>query len=253
MYRHSQGSFSRNRLLSVLPREAFELLRPKLTRVELELRQVIEEPNEPISHIYFLEPCIASVIAITAGGEQLEVGLFGPEGVSGLAVVNGSDRSPHRTFIQVPGPALRMEADDLRAALNESQPLRRLLLLFSQAQSVQVAFTALANGRHTIDERLARWLLMSHDRVDGNLVPVTHEFLALMLGIRRAGVTTALHILEGAGIIKSYRGRLEILDRDELRESAGDCYGAPEAEYERLIESFGSGSTLPQPLSPGSL
>lgn len=238
MYRHSQGSFSRNRLLSMLPGAAFELIRPKLTRVQLELREVLEEPNEPIPFVYFLEPCIASVIAITAGGEQMEVGLFGPEAMSGLAVVNGADRSPHQTFIQVEGSALRMSSDDLRVALAESEELRRLLLLYSQAQAVQVAFTALANGRYTIDERLARWLLMCHDRSDGDVVPITHEFLALMLGIRRAGVTTALHILEGARIIKASRGRVEILDRNELRESAGDSYGAPEAEYERLMATY---------------
>ena len=245
MFRYSQSSFSRNRLLSALPRDAFEAFRPKLKRVEVELRQVFEEPNEPIPYIYVLEPAIASVVAITAGGEQMEVGLFGPEGMSGQAVVNGSDRSPHRTFIQAPGQALRIETDVFRAALDDNEPLLRVVLLYSQAQSVQLAFTALANGRHTIDERLARWLLMCHDRLDSDVLPVTHEFLALMLGIRRAGVTTALHILEGAGIIKASRGRVEVLDRDELRESAGDCYGAPEAEYERLIGSYqhGAGET----------
>jgi CRP-like cAMP-binding protein len=131
-----------------------------------------------------------------------------------------------------------MESDELRAALEENEPLRRIALIYSQAQLVQLAFTALANGRYTIDERLARWLLMCHDRLDTDVLPVTHEFLALMLGIRRAGVTTALHILEGAGIVKASRGRIEVLKRDELRESAGESYGAPEAEYERLIGSY---------------
>jgi CRP-like cAMP-binding protein len=238
MFRHSQSSFSRNRLLSTLPHDAFEAFRPKLKRVELELRQVLEEPNEPIPFVYFLEPGVASIVAITAGGEQMEVGLFGAEGMSGQAVVNGNDRSPHRTFIQAAGQALRIESDEFRAALTENAPLRRIVFLYSQAQSVQVAFTALANGRYTIDERLARWLLMCHDRLDTDVMPVTHEFLAVMLGIRRAGVTTALHILEGAGIIKASRGRIQVLNRDELREGAGDCYGAPEAEYERLIGSY---------------
>jgi CRP-like cAMP-binding protein len=161
--------------------------------------------------------------------------------MSGLAILNGTDRSPHHTFMQVPGQAIRIEADDLRTALDTSPSLRRLLLLYSQAQAVQISYTALANGRFTIDERLARWLLMCHDRIDGDAFPITHEFLALMLGIRRAGVTTALQALETSRVIKAGRGRIEILDRDELRAGAGDCYGAPEAEYERLIGSFKAG------------
>jgi CRP-like cAMP-binding protein len=140
--------------------------------------------------------------------------------------------------MQVPGQAIRIEADDLRTALDSSPSVRRLLLLYSQAQAVQISYTALANGRFTIDERLARWLLMCHDRIDGEAFPITHEFLALMLGIRRAGVTTALQTLETSRVIKAGRGRIEILDRDELRAGAGDCYGVPEAEYERLIGSF---------------
>jgi CRP-like cAMP-binding protein len=238
MHGQSQASFSRNRLLSALPEQEFEELRPKLRRVDLAVRQVLEEPNEPIRHVYFPDPSVSSVIAITPQNERLEVGLFGSEGMSGLAVLNGTDRSPHQTFIQVPGQAIRIEADELRTALDTSPSLRRLLLLYSQAQTVQISYTALANGRFTIDERLARWLLMCHDRIDGEAFPITHEFLAIMLGIRRAGVTTALQALETSGVIKAGRGRIEILDREELRAGAGDCYGAPEAEYERLIGSF---------------
>ena len=238
MQRQSQASFSRNRLLSALTEHDFEELRPKLRRVDLAIRQVLEEPNEPIRHVYFPDPSVSSVVAITPQNERLEVGLFGSEGMSGLAVLNGTDRSPHQTFMQVPGQAIRIEADDLRTALDTSPSLRRLLLLYSQAQTVQISYTAMANGRFTIDERLARWLLMCHDRIDGEAFPITHEFLALMLGIRRAGVTTALQTLETSQVIKAGRGRIEILDRDELLAGAGDCYGVPEAEYERLIGSF---------------
>ena len=238
MHGRSQASFSRNRLLAALPEQDFEELRPKLHRVDLAMRQVLEVPNEPIRHVYFPDPSVSSVVAITPQNERLEVGLFGSEGMSGLAVLNGTDRSAHQTFMQVPGQAIRIEADDLRTALDTSPSLRRLLLLYSQAQAVQISYTALANGRFTIDERLARWLLMCHDRIDGDAFPITHEFLALMLGIRRAGVTTALQALETSRVIKAGRGRIEILDRDELRAGAGDCYGTPEAEYERLIGSF---------------
>lgn len=213
----------------------FALLRPHLERVVLNPKDVIEEPGQAIEHVYFLEPSVASVVAITAQGEKMEVGLFGPEGMSGIPVIHGADRSPLHTFIQVAGSGIRIPADDLRSALASSATLRNLLLRYAQAFSIQVSFTALANGRYTIDERLSRWLLMCHDRVDDNVILLTHEFLALMLGVRRAGVTTALQILEGARIIKASRGRIEILERGELLEAAGDSYGMPEAEYERLM------------------
>jgi len=235
MSRHPQPSFSRNRLLSTLPADDFDRLRAELQRVSLDFKQVLEEPNQPIESVYFLEPGVGSIVAITGSGEKLEVGIFGPEGMSGVAVVQGSDRSPHETFIQVPGEAIRISAGALRNAFEESASLRQVLLRYAQAFCIQVAFTALANGRYSIDERLARWLLMCHDRVDGDSFPITHEFLALMLGVRRAGVTTALQSLEALEAIKALRGRIEILDRDELIKSAGGSYGVAEAEYERLM------------------
>jgi CRP-like cAMP-binding protein len=235
MSRHPQPSFSRNRLLSILPGDDFDRLRPQLQRVSLDFKQVLEEPNQPIDYAYFLEPGVGSIVAVTATGERLEVGIFGPEGMSGLAIVQGSDRSPHETFIQVAGEAIRISAEALRDAVGESATVRRLLLRYAQAFTVQVAYTALANGRYGLDERLARWLLMCHDRVDGNTFPITHEFLALMLGVRRAGVTTALHSLEGLEVIKASRGKIEILDREELLACAGGSYGMAEAEYERLM------------------
>ena len=235
MQRTAQASFSRNRLLSIMSPEDFETLRPNLSRVPFNVRDVLEEPGQPVEHVYFPEPSVCSVVAATPLGEKIEVGLFGPEGMSGMSVVHGSDRSPLHTFVQVPGSAIRIAADDLRAAMTASSTLHGLLLRYAQAYSIQVAYTALANGRYTVDERLARWLLMCHDRIDGDTLALTHEFLALMLGIRRAGVTTALHILEGARVISMARGRMEILKREELQESAGDSYGPPEAEYERLM------------------
>lgn len=235
VFRHPQPSFSRNRLLSILPSADFDRLRPDFQRLSLGFRQVLERPNEPIEHVYFLEPGVGSIVAVTTGGDRLEVGIFGPEGMSGLAVVQGSDRSPHETFVQVPAEAIRIAASALTQAFDESPSLRRILLRYAQAFAIQVAYTALANGRYSIDERLARWLLMCHDRVDSDTFPITHDFLALMLGVRRAGVTTALQSLEGSGVIKSLRGRLEILDREQLIKLAGGSYGTPEAEYERLM------------------
>lgn len=235
MIRTAQPSFSRNRLLSTMTAEDFERVRPKLTRIALNAKDILEVAGEPIEFVYFPEPSVASVVAVTAMGEQVEVGLYGPEGMSGLPILHGVDRSPLQTFMQVSGSGLRISADDMRIALDESSTLRDYLARYAQAFSIQVAFTALANGRYTIGERLSRWLLMCHDRIDGNVINLTHEFLSLMLGVRRAGVTTALQVLEGAHIIKASRGRIEILDRAKLQEAAGDSYGSPEAEYQRLM------------------
>jgi CRP-like cAMP-binding protein len=235
MHGHSQTTFSRNRLLGAMASEDFEILRPRLDRVSLNQRDVLEAPNEPIPYAYFLEPGLGSVVAIVGEGEKVEVGVIGPDGMSALAIVNGTDRCPHETFIQIAGEALRIEADGLREAIDKSRSLHNLLLRYSQAFSIQVAHTALVNGRYSVHERLARWLLMSHDRVDGDEIPLTHDFLALMLGVRRAGVTVALHILEGANVIRNKRGRITVLDRAELEESAGGSYGVPEKEYERLM------------------
>jgi CRP-like cAMP-binding protein len=227
----------RNVLLSALSPDDFALLQQHLKPVTLEVREVLVEPNVPIEHVHFMEAGIASVVAISPGGQRIEIGNIGREGMAGTAVILGVDRAPILTFIQVAGPALRMPASALQQAMEASASLRGLLSRYVHTVTVQTAYTALANGRYTINERLARWLLMSHDRVRSDELPLTHEFLALMLGVRRAGVTDHLHILEGMRIIKSTRGHIRILDRPRLEELAGDSYGLPEAEYARLIES----------------
>jgi CRP-like cAMP-binding protein len=226
---------SANRLLNELPPEEFLIISEFLERVPLEVRDQLECPRRNIDHVYFMESGVASVVAIATDGECLEVAMFGRDGMSGLAVLNGEGCSPHEVFIQVAGMGVRIDAAAFRKLTAERPRMRDLFLLYSQASAVQTAHTALANGRYTINQRLARWLLMCQDRVDGDEFALTHDFLAVMLGVRRPGVTTALHILEGAGIIKSTRGSVRILRRDKLEDQAGGCYGAPEAEYERLI------------------
>ena len=233
----SQVGFSRNRLLSTLPQDDFKSLKSDLERVDLPARLDIEGPNEAIRHIYFPEPSVVSVVAETRTGGKLEVGIFGPEGMSGLAILHDADRSPLHTFVQVPGSGIRIAVERFRAVLDRSPTLQAHLLRFAQAFSIQVAYTALANGRYTIEQRLARWLLMCHDRVDGDTLLLTHEFLAMMLGVRRAGITTALQVLEGSGMIRSRRGRVDIVDRERLLGAAGGSYGVPESEYERLFEA----------------
>jgi CRP-like cAMP-binding protein len=195
---------------------------------------MLEPPNKAIKHSYFITSGLASVIAIGKNGNRLEVGMIGREGMTGLPVVLGNDRSPNETFIQVEGTGSRIAADDLRQAMRESASLSRVLLNFVNAFLIQTSRTALSNGTATLEERLARWLLMAQDRLGGERVPLTHEFLSLMLGIRRAGVTGALNQLDRKGVIRLSRGRIEIIDREGLINSANGSYGIPEATARRV-------------------
>src|SRR5688500_2091400 len=158
----------------------------------------LEDRNRPIEKVYFPESGMASVVA-TSGQHQVEAGVIGREGVTGIAVLLADDRSANATFMQDPGTGFCIAADALRETLRQSESMQLVFLRFVQAFITQMSQTALANGRAKLDERLARWLLMAHDRVDGRELPLTHEFLALMLGVRRAGVTTALQALEDRG------------------------------------------------------
>ena len=224
-----------NRLLLALSLQDFGLLQPQLERVPLPVGTCLVKPNTPIEYVYFLEEGIASVVAATPQGRRIEAGIIGREGLLGIPVLLGTDRTPHECFIQTPGAGLRIRTDDLRRATAGGASLQQLLLRFVQAFMIQMGQTALANGSHTLEQRLARWLLMCHNRVDGDEVFTTHEFLSLMLGVRRAGVTDALKILEDRGLISTKRGRVTVLDRMGLDGVAGDSYGVPEAEYSRLI------------------
>lgn len=225
----------RNHLLQELSAADFRLLERHLEIIDLPVRHKIEEPNIAIKHVYFLESGLGSVVAIGGSEKQIEVGLMGCEGMTGASVVMGSHRSPHATFMQVAGHGARIAANDLRRAMQQSASLQLLFLKFVQAFTIQTAHTALANGRATIGERLARRLLMAHDRLAGDKLPLTHEFLALMLGVRRAGVTTALQGLETKSLIRVERGQTVIVDRDGLVKVANGIYGGTEIEYRRLI------------------
>ena len=227
----------RNRLLWAMSQQDFARLQPHLEPVTLQVMDVLVKENTSIEHVYFIEEGLASVIALGPDSEQIEIGHIGYEGVTAEALILGLDHSPNRTFVQGAGSALRMRADELMAAMKASPSLKALLLRYVQAVIIQITHSALANGRYANHKRLARWLLMCHDRMAGDDLSVTHEFLALMLGVRRAGVTEALHVLEGQQIIKAGRGHIHVLDRTGLEEVAGGCYGGPEAEYAALIGS----------------
>jgi CRP-like cAMP-binding protein len=225
---------SRNKLLSSLSRSDFALLEPHLEPVTLSMRKVLEKPNSRITAAYFPECGFASVVA-KANGKEVEVGLIGREGMTGMPIVLGNHRTPHSTYIQAAGDGQCIRATDLREAIQSSRSLQNTLLKFVQVFGVQTSHTAISNARSKLDQRLARWLLMAHDRLETDLLPLTDEFLSLMLAVRRAGVTEAVQALEARGLISRTRGRINVRNRQGLERVAAESYGVPEAEYRRLL------------------
>jgi len=225
-----------NRILSALSNKDLAILQPHLHPVPLKLRERLQSANRRVTDVYFLESGLGSVVAIGRGDRrQAEVAVIGREGMTGLPVVHGVDRSPCDVFMQIEGQGQRISADNLRTCMDKSITLFRTLLRFAHVFAVQSSYTALANSQGKLEERLARWLLMAHDRIEGDQLLLTHEFLALMLGTRRAGVTTAIGHYEEKGLIETARGAITLLDRQGLEECAKGLYGEPEAEFERLF------------------
>lgn len=224
-----------NRLLSVLAADALERLRPHLEPVALTLRATLYRPNEPISHVYFPCNAVCSLILTLEGGVTVEFGTVGNEGLLGLPVFLGADSTPGEAFAQVAGRALRLPADILRQQTAGGGALHDLLQRYAQAFTNQIAQTAACNRAHSVDERCARWLLMTHDRVGGDRFRLTQQFLAQMLGVRRATVNTAASILQRAGFIRYSRGVIAVADRPGLESAACTCYRTVREEFERLL------------------
>ena len=224
----------RNKLLVGLSGADLALLEP-LESCQLNKGQILDPANQPIENVYFPESGIASVIALDDGGRRIEVGPFGREGMSGTSIVLGITSCPLETTVQLDGTAHRVSAEVLRRAVDDSSSLRQRLLSYVQAFHIQTTQTLLVNSYATVEQRLARWLLMAHDRVDGPTLSITHDYIAEMLGVRRAGVTEAVQMLEGRKFIRATRGLIEVQDRQGLVTLAGRAYGASEAEYARLL------------------
>jgi CRP-like cAMP-binding protein len=225
------AQLSQNRLLNLLDDEGLEALSPH--PVQLAMRQRLDPVGES-GQVFFIESGVASVIADADEKMAVELGIVGREGMTGLGVVYGDLESPYQTIMQVEGAAMMVEADHLRELIDQRADVRAIMLRFARAFSIQVASTALANGRSKLDERLARWLLMVADRA-GSHFPITHEFISIMLGVRRSGVTLAIQILEEKGYIKASRGSIVILDRQGLLSSSNGAYGFAERHYGRLL------------------
>lgn len=225
----------RNRLLRAMSPEDFASLAPHLTSDQAKKNAVLFRKGEPIETVWFIERGIGSIITVSAEGQQVENGLFGRDGFGPVAIVMGSDRTPYDGRVQIPDDCHRIHVDPFKKAVEQSPTLHGLLLRYVQTLSVQTAYTALSNAVHPIEERLARWLLMCHDRLETDEMELTHEFMSIMLAVRRPSVTTSLHVLEGNGFIRAERVRVFMRDRAGLEEFAADAYGPPEREYERLI------------------
>ena len=224
----------KNRLLRRLPDEAFEYLSARVRPVDLPLRQPMVVPGQPIRHICFIESGLASMVAASGEGKSLELRHIGFEGIVGYPALLGVDHTPNSVMMQVAGRGLQVSVDHILHLLDDRQT-RELILRYVHTCELQLAHTALAAAKYSMNERMARWLLMCQDRLESDELPLTHEFLSLMLGVRRSGVTEQLHILEGLGAIRSTRCNVHVRSRQLLLEIAGGCYGTPEQEYERLI------------------
>jgi len=220
-----QQSAIRNRLLTALDPEAFDRLASALEPVPLPLHAVLIAPQQPITQAYFVEDGIVSLVADIREG-RIEIGLTGREGFVGVPLALGTESTPHTAIVQAGGGALRIPADALHEALDASAGLRRVLGRYVQSLIVQVGQTVYANADLTVEARLARWILMTHDRLEQDELPLTHETLSKMLGVRRPTVTMATHTLEGAGMIRARRGRITVVDRVKLEGLAGAIYGA---------------------------
>ncbi|MBA3446433.1 MAG: Crp/Fnr family transcriptional regulator [Pseudaminobacter sp.] len=232
---NSQNHHYKNSLLRKMSADDLRLIEPHLERCLLPLKMPLEGFKTPIDFIYFFEAGIGSIVAGIPKGRETEVGLIGFEGMTGSAIVLGDHRATHDCYIQLAGQGFRMPVEALSEALSKSPTLRLFLLRFVHSLFTQTGYTALVNARSKLEDRLARWLLMCDDRVEGDRLTITHESLAIMLGVRRPGVTVAIQILEGKGLIRASRGEILIRDHEGLIALADGGYGEPEAEYQRLV------------------
>ncbi len=226
----------RNRLLKALPTDEYTWIRPYLETIRFDVGDVIAEANEPYRYVYFPETTVVSLVSRMSGGGVVEVGTVGCEGMVGVNVFLDADTMTSTTIAQVPGEARRMPVEIFGDGIQERPEFQRSLRRYTHAFLTQVAQTAACNGMHELEQRCARWLLMTHDRVGRtDEFILTHEFLAFMLGVRRAGVTVAMGELQDAGIIKYSRGKVRVLDRAALERASCECYGIVRAVFDRLL------------------
>jgi CRP-like cAMP-binding protein len=225
-----------NLFLASLPQDDFEALRPHFEMVRLTLCQILHEVGSPIEHCYFTDGGMTSLLIALEDGASIEAGIVGKEGFAGAAaLMEFEDSSPLTSMIQIPGMGLRIAFGVLRDEMLRRPALLQQVLRFTQVLNVQIAHTAACNAHHNLPERLARWLLMAHDRAESNALPLTQEFLSMMLAVRRPGVTVAARTLQAIGAIDYQRGRIIVLDRARLKEASCECYSIVREHYRRIL------------------
>jgi CRP-like cAMP-binding protein len=225
----------RNRVLLALPPDEYAWVSARLEPVEIAQGEVLAEAQEPFRHVYFPETAVCSVVNVLEDGGVVEIGTVGREGMVGLSAFLDAGASPSRTIGQIPGSAQRAPATLFADGADQRPVLRRVLRRYTHVFLTQVAQTAACNRAHVLEQRCARWLLMTHDRAGRDTFPLTHEFLAFMLGVRRAGVTEALGALQQAGLIRYSRGVITVVDRPALERAACECYRVVRSHFERLF------------------
>jgi CRP-like cAMP-binding protein len=225
----------KNRLLAALPPEVLSRLLPHLRTVPLTVRNIIMEPNAEIQAAYFVESGWVSLVMLLEDGAQAEVGIVGREGMVGLPLLTGVNTAFVEAYAQADGTALSMDATSFRRTIEREPEFTRLLFRYLEVMVAQITQTAACNGRHGLEQRLARWLLMAHDRAEGENLQITQEFLSMMLCVYRPTVSVAARSLQRAGIIRLGRGRITVLDREGLEASACDCYGMVKRRAARLL------------------
>jgi CRP-like cAMP-binding protein len=221
-----------NKLLLGLPNKEFDFVSSKLTLVDLKLRDLLQEAGQPIQYGYFPNTAMVSILNVMNDGKSVEVGLAGWEGFVGMPLLAGFRSSASRAVTQAEGNAFRISAGDMRKALGGCPQLKASLMRYFQEATMEVTQIAACNSLHEVDERLARWLLMSQDRIRKDILPLTQEFLSQMLGTRRASVSVAAAILQRAGLIHYHRGHVSILNRPELQNASCECYNAIQRQLE---------------------
>jgi CRP-like cAMP-binding protein len=225
---------SANYILSSLPPEDYQRLAPHLETLEVPRGEVLFQAEQRIDYCYFPLNSMVSLISRTADGESVEVGIVGYEGFAGVSLLLGVDESPFEQMVQIPDGAVRVRAEVLREEFGRGGAFQALALRYAHSLLLQTSQVAACNRLHTLSERLARWLLMSEDRARRPELPLTQEFLSLMLGVRRPGVTEAAIVLQAQGLIDYTRGRVTVRDRAGLEESACDCYRIVKEEFDRV-------------------
>jgi CRP-like cAMP-binding protein len=230
-----QDNPAQNRLLAHFPSEVYRQIAPQLEPVALQLGETVYEAGDRVKHLYFPNRnTMFSLLSTSQNADAVEVAVTGWEGFVGFAPLMGATSSPHQVISQIPGVALRIKAEALRKVFDASHEVRTLLLRYVQAVLIQVSQTALCNRIHSVEERLGRWILVSRDRTEDHQLPLTHEFLARMLGVNRSTVSLTAATLQKAGLIRYSRGKFTILDRERLQDVACDCYSIVREQYKSL-------------------